>query len=59
MQTHTHKPTLLRGFGGMPGDTLSAPAPVSPVKAGGHEGSLSLMSLFVFFQSAASSDGGE
>lgn len=25
----------------------------------GHEGSLSLMSLFVFFQSAASSDGGE
>ena len=34
-------------------------APVPCVKAGGHEGSFSLMSLFVLFQSAASSDGGE
>lgn len=32
---------------------------VSFLNAGGHEGSFSLMSLFVFFQSAASSDGGE
>lgn len=38
---------------------LSAQASVSALSPGGHEGSLSLMSLFVLFQSAASSDGGE
>lgn len=38
---------------------LSVQASVSGLSTGGHEGSLSLMSLFVFFQSAASSDGGE
>lgn len=44
----------------MPEETvLSAPSSVSGLNTGGHEGSLSLMSLFVLFQSAASSDGGE
>lgn len=65
--THTHtltyKPqrhTHLRVTGGMPEETLlSAQPPVSCLSTGGHEGSFSLMSLFVLFQSAASSDGGE
>lgn len=58
---HTyHKDTHLRVTGGMPEETLlSAPSSVSCLNTGGHEGSLSLMSLFVLFQSAASSDGGE
>lgn len=53
-ETHTH----LRATAGMPEETLLS-ASVSCLGAGGHEGSLSLMSLFVLFQSAASSDGGE
>lgn len=59
--SHTnHKDTHLRATGGMPGDTLlSAHSSVPCLSTGGHEGSLSLMSLFVLFQSAASSDGGE
>lgn len=44
----------------MPGETLlPAQSSVSRLGPGGHEGSLSLMSLFVLFQSAASSDGGK
>lgn len=59
--SHTnHKDPHLRAAGGMPEETLlSAQPSVSCVSAGGHEGSFSLMSLFVLFQSAASSDGGE
>lgn len=61
MLSHTnHIDTHLRATAGMPEETLlSAPSSVSCLSAGGHEGSLSLMSLFVLFQSAASSDGGE
>lgn len=38
---------------------LPAQHSASRVCAGGHEGNFSLMSLFVLFQSAASSDGGK
>lgn len=59
-RTHTFL-THLRGGGGMPEESLlSVQASGSlDLSSGGHESSPSLMSLFVFFQSAASSDGGE
>lgn len=54
-ETHTSKQLVV-----MPEET-SPPdqARVSFLSTAGHEGSLSFMSLFVLFQSAASSDGGE
>lgn len=59
-RTHTFH-THLCATGGMPEEPLLSPAQasVSALSPGGHEGSFSLMSLFVLFQSAASSDGGE